>query len=218
MGKHRQKRTALKGSAEASMTASATTTKLERAPDPFPIFRRRGTPDNMDELDCNIEHIADQIDADLLRAHRTTVAAKSPKLRPTLKPEDARFLAYALIVHRTRRGGVLTEGHLRLLHSVLSIKRPSLRAAEAVGMSPVKDPAKFLSAADLQAREPTISENCLATKIGVDRKTIRAWRRTPEFKQRVRATRYLAGNLSEEDQKIKEFWIKAFGRRRGITS
>ena len=205
MGKHDHKHSALEN--------------VQRAPDPFPIFKRAGTPDGLNELDCNIECIADGLIADLRRAQRTTARARSPKLRPTLKPEDARFLTYALIVHRTRHGGVLSEAHLRLLHAVLGIQRLSLRAAEAAGMPAVKDFAAFVSAADLEAREPTISENRLARGVGVDRKTIRAWRKMKEFGEHVRATRYFEGNATEEDRKIKESWVKAMGRRtRGVTS
>jgi hypothetical protein len=191
-----------------------------RAPDPFPIFTRTGTPDDMNALDHNIEVIAPRLIADLARAKRTGVGTKSPTLRLILKPEDVRFLAYALVVHRTRRGGVLSEAHLQLLHAALDIRRQSVRGAKAAGLPPVKNLEKFLAAADLQARETNISENRLASKAGVDRKTIRAWRMMKEFKQRVRSTRYFEGNPTEEDRALITNWeaVMVAMNTRGTTS
>jgi hypothetical protein len=72
----------------------------------------------------------------------------------------------------------------------------------------------------LQSREPNISENRLASAVGADRKTIRAWRTMEEFKKRVRNTRYLNGNPTEEDRKIMASWEEAIRRvnTRGTTS
>ena len=158
-----------------------------RAPVPFPIFERRGVPDDINRMDRDIEQIADRLIADLDRAKRTSAT-------PGLKPEDVRFLAHTLVVHRTRRGGVLSEHHLRLLYAALGIQRQSVRAANFVGLPPVEDLAKFYAAADLQACEPNISINRLASEVKVERKTICAWRKLKEFKERVRFIRYLKGN------------------------
>jgi hypothetical protein len=184
------------------------------APDPFPLFQRNGTPDDMNALDANIEAVADTLIAalDYAKAHPV---AKAPN---RLKPEDVRYLAYALAVHRARNGKALTEDHLRLLAAALAIARPSLKAAEFVGVAPVKDLATFIKAADIEASAPEISENGLPRQVKVDNKTIRSWRRLPQWRQRVRATRYWNGNPTDEDRAIARSWAAVIQGRSNFQS
>lgn len=161
-----------------------------RAPDPFPLFQRTGTPDDMDALDGNIEAVADMLVAALDHAKSKPVASEPNRI----KPEDARYLAYSLAVHRSRHDRPLTEHHLRLLAAALAIERPSVRAGEVVGLPPVKDLQKFTEAADAEAREPGISQNKLAKAVSVEQATIRAWRKLPGFKSRVQYVRWLEAN------------------------
>lgn len=169
-----------------------------RAPDPFSVFGRTGTPEDMSGLDRDIEAVADRLiggDTDL-------------------RPEDVRYLGYALAVYRTRRGMVLTEDHLRLLAAALGIERMSLRAAEKVGLPPVRDHEKFLAAADAVAAQPDVSDYALARIAGVDRGTIRRWRELRAFWRRVRIARFLAGERTDRDRAHAAMWAKAFDRAR----
>jgi len=149
----------------------------KRAPDPFPLFQRTGTPDDMNEADANIEAIADRLIAEIEKPKGKKAAAV------------ARHLAYAFAVHRTRRGKTLTEHHLRLLAAALRITKPSARAAAFVGLSPVEDLATFIRAADIEASIPGITANKLAAEVGVDHKTIKAWRTMDAWRRRVAAVR-----------------------------
>lgn len=126
----------------------------------------------MAALDADIGAVADH----LIEALRLAEAlpAKAGDDRP--KAEDVRFMAYALATFRTRRGGVLTEDHLRLLAAALQVRRPSLAAGEFVGLPRVKKLDAFLAAADRQGSELAISEIGLARAVGVEARTIRAWR------------------------------------------
>jgi hypothetical protein len=153
---------------------------VSRAPDPFPTFERTGTPGEMDAADANIEALSDKLIGALSRAKDLPAGSNDD-----LKPEDVRFLAYALAVHRTRKGKVLSEAHLSLLAAALGIHRTSTRAAAEIGLPPVRDLPKFHEAADAEALYPDISENKLAQLIGVANKTIREWREMPTFQARV---------------------------------
>jgi hypothetical protein len=107
---------------------------MKRAHDPFPIFKRTGTPDNLREFDRSIGDTADHLIRELERGKRLPTNVKG------LKREDVHFLAYALVVHRTRNGGVLTEDHLRLLAAALALRPDHVpsRAAVFFGLPPIK--------------------------------------------------------------------------------
>lgn len=179
----------------------------KRAPDPWEIFPRTGTPEDMAALDRNIEQIADQLIAVLDHVKSQPAATQADGL----KAEDVRFLAYALITYRSRRDGVLTEHHLRLLAAALAIQRQSLAATAFVGMPAIDKLDEFLAATALQANEPKISETKLAKAVGVDRKTIRGWRKLPEFDRRVHTIRFLAGERTARDNEVAASWAKATG-------
>jgi hypothetical protein len=186
----------------------------KRAPDPFPVFKPRGTPANLDGFDRSMADTADHLVRELERAERL------PSRKGNLTREGVRFLAYALVVHRTRNGEALAEDHLRLLASALGIPpayalvvhrtrngealaEDHLRLlASALGIRPDHVPSgaaaflglppirashylKFVRAADAD-REPDISENELAKRVGVDRGTIRSWRKMKAYRERVR--------------------------------
>jgi hypothetical protein len=154
----------------------------KRAPDPFPVFKPRGTPANLDGLDRSIADTADHLIRELERAKRL------PSRKGNLTREGVRFLAYALLVHRTRNREALAEDHLRLLASALGIRPDHVPsgAAAFLGLPPIKAShyLKFVRAADAD-REPDISENELAKRIGVDRGTIRSWRKMKAYRERV---------------------------------
>lgn len=63
---------------------------MKRAPNPFPVFKRTGTPDNVGEFDRSIANTADHLIAELRRAKRLPTNVKTG-----LKREDVHFLAYA---------------------------------------------------------------------------------------------------------------------------
>ena len=184
-----------------------------RAPDPFPMFKRYGVPEEIKSLDRDIDAVADQAISDLARAKATTARARSPKLASTYKPADVSFLAYMAVAYRTRSGGVLDEGHLRLLHAALDIRRPSLPAAAAIGLPPVKNLEKFNEAADVYAREPTISDKELAKRVGVDRKSMRLWRKMKQFERRAQGTRISEGVPNQEDRAISAAWDRMYETR-----
>jgi hypothetical protein len=161
---------------------------MKRAPDPFPVFKPRGTPANLDGFDRSIADTADHLIRELGRAKRLPTNVKNG-----LKREDLHFLAYALVVHRTRNGEALTEDHLRLLAAALDLQpgRVPSRVAAFLGLPPIKAGhyLTFLRAADLDARDPEVSENKLAECVGVDRGTIRSWRKMKPYRDRVQWVR-----------------------------
>ena len=177
---------------------------MTRAPDPFPVFTRTGTPDDLNAADAKIEETANQ----LIAALESAGANK----RRGLKLEDIKFLAYALVVHRTRRGRVLAEGHLRLLHAVLQIKRVPGGAAEYVGLPDVHNLHAFNAAADLRADDPDLTLRDLGRAVGVNEKTLRKWQTTPLWKARIRFALGLRDDdtlLSGKDRLIKAAYQRA---------
>lgn len=163
---------------------------FKRALDPFPEFTRFGTPDNLGEHDAYLGEIADDLEKRVTRN-----GASSHKKEGDLTNEDIRFVAYALIAHRVRRGKLLDEDHLRMLAAGLDIKRLSTTGAHYLGISPVKGEkaAKYHRAAEVEAEHPEIRAEDLAKEVGVSPTTIRAWRRFPQFARRVEYCRALKG-------------------------
>jgi hypothetical protein len=148
----------------------------KRAPDPFPLFKPRGTPANLDAF--NIAETADHLIGELERGKG--------------KREGGRFLAYTFLVHMTRNGQVPTEDLLRLVAAALGIRagRVPFGAAKFLGFPPI-NPAhylKFFAAAhadgDAEARGLVISEIELAERVGVDRETISSWRKMKRYRER----------------------------------
>lgn len=160
-----------------------------------------GTRTGIDAFELSMGEVIYDLIADLLKPKRSRVTKQLRRF----KPEDDRFVVYRIVLERTRDREPLTEDHLLLLASALGIKRVSQRVAEEIGLPPIKDMAKFLTAADLQAREPRISETKLAAAVGTDRKTIRVWRKLEGFNRRVRSIRCLEINRPKIAQFNKKF-------------
>jgi hypothetical protein len=101
-----------------------------------------------------MEAIADEL------VSRLEMNAEHPQCHEKLTNEDIRVITYVLIVHRSRRGGVLGEGHLRLLAHALGIKRESVRGAEYLGLLPVKrkNVTRFYSPSLISSTFPGVSE------------------------------------------------------------
>lgn len=117
---------------------------------------------------------------------------EKPARQCEYKPIEINYLSYALL-HWCARNEIEVPAELmRLLWRLLGLDKgptPPDAVATRFGWPAARDLDAFIEAADTEAREPEISRNQLAQRIGVDRKTLRQWQDTDPYRRRIAATR-----------------------------
>ncbi|HTS40034.1 MAG TPA: hypothetical protein VMH84_05785 [Xanthobacteraceae bacterium] len=147
-----------------------------------------GTSGTLHWLDANIAETA----IFLIDSLKTIDRQAGPR---KLTRQDIQELVYQLFLFRVRdgrNGKTITEHHLGLLAAVLKAGNGfSSRLAKFIGLPGIEIDhySKFLKAVDIVAARPKISVNKLASILGVQRATVRAWYKDKLFQARLRVKR-----------------------------
>lgn len=110
----------------------------------------------------------------------------------TFKPIEINYLGYALLHWCIRQDLEVPAELMRLLWRLLGLDTgptPPDAVATRFGWPAARDIDRFLEAAEIEANEPGISQNQLAQRVGIDRKTLREWQGTDAYQRRVAARR-----------------------------
>ena len=166
------------------------------------LFRGAGANHIAQDL---IDRCLEQVDHRLIKGERARRAASD-------RLAEVNTLAYALVAWHAKQGVPLPATALTALAYVLGLispatgkPLPSATVAERLGLPPkIKKIEAFLEASlldgEAKATGKVLRISELAKKVGVERATIRDWRKTPAYQRRTAIPGMAAGIFKKWNQ------------------